>query len=80
MAVQPEFAVWQDIAAGRPEAAMPDWSLPPIALHVVTPPGGPRPAGVATTVDFLVCRLAGAPWATAAGDDLPERALPAGAG
>ena len=71
VAVQPEFAVWQDMAAGRLEAAMPDWSLPPIALHVVTPPGGPRPARVATTVGFLVDRLGTAPWATAAGDDDP---------
>ena len=63
VAVQPEFAVWQDVAAGRLEAAMPDWSLPPVALHVVTPPGGPRPARVSATVGFLVDRLAAAPWA-----------------
>jgi len=62
--------VWQDIAAGRLEAVMLDWSLPPIALHVVTPPGGPRPARVAVTVDFLVRRLTRAPWTTATGDDL----------
>ena len=69
VAVQPEFAVWEDMAAGRLEAVMPDWSLPPIALHVVTPPGGPRPARVAATVGFLVDRLGAAPWATAAGED-----------
>ena len=66
VAVQPEFTVWEDIAAGRLEAAMPDWSLPSIALHVVTPPGGPRPARVAATIAFLVDRLGAAPWATAA--------------
>ncbi len=66
VAVQPEFAVWRDIAAGRLEAAMPDWSLPPIALHIVTPPGGPRPARVAATISFLADRLGAAPWATAA--------------
>ena len=43
VAIQPEFAVWEDIAAGRLEAVMPDWSLPPIALHIVTPPAGPAP-------------------------------------
>lgn len=67
VAVQPEFAVWQDVAAGRLEAAMPDWSLSPVALHVVTPPGGPRPARVAATVGFLVDRLGAAPWANRAG-------------
>lgn len=71
VAIQPEFAVWQDIAAGRLQAAMPDWSLPPIALHVVTPPGGPRPARVAATFGFLVDRLGGAPWASGAGGNPP---------
>jgi DNA-binding transcriptional LysR family regulator len=71
VAVQPEFAVWEDMAAGRLQAVMPDWSLPPIALHVVTPPGGPRPARVAATIGFLVDRLGAAPWATTAGDDPP---------
>ncbi len=80
VAVQPEFAVWQDIAAGRLEAVMRDWSLPPVALHVVTPPGGPRPARVAATVDLLVRRLAHAPWATAAGNDLPVPGTPVRAG
>lgn len=72
VAVQPEFAVWEDMAAGRLEAVMPDWSLPPIALHVVTPPGGPRPARVTATIGFLVDRLGATPWATAAGDDDPR--------
>lgn len=76
VAVQPEFTVWQDIAVGRLEAVMPDWSLPPVALHVVTPPGGPRPARVAATIGFLVDRLGAAPWATAAGDDPPEPGVP----
>ena len=39
LAVQPEFTVWKDIAVGRLEQVLPEWSLPPIALHLVTPPG-----------------------------------------
>jgi DNA-binding transcriptional LysR family regulator len=62
LAVQPEFVVWRDLAAGRLEAVMEDWSLPPIALNIVTPPGGLRPPRVTAVIDFLVERLAKAPW------------------
>jgi DNA-binding transcriptional LysR family regulator len=63
LAVQPEFTVWKDIAAGRLEQVLPGWSLPPIALHSVTPPGRLRPIRVGVLIDFLVQRLATAPWA-----------------
>ena len=63
LAVQPEFTVWGDMAAGRLEQVLTEWSLPPIALHMVTPPGGLRPARVGVLIDFLVKRLAAAPWA-----------------
>ncbi|WP_271204463.1 LysR family transcriptional regulator [Methylopila jiangsuensis] len=63
LAVQPEFVAFDDIAAGRLETALPDWSLPPIALHVVTPPGAFRPARVTALIDFLVRRLTATPWA-----------------
>ncbi len=63
LAIQPEFTVWQDIAAGRLEQVLTGWSLPPVALHLITPPGGLRPARVGILVDFLVHRLATAPWA-----------------
>jgi DNA-binding transcriptional LysR family regulator len=65
LAVQPEFLVWEDLAAGRLEVAMADWSMPPIALNIVTPPGGHRPARVAAVLDFLARRLSGATWALA---------------
>lgn len=64
LAVQPEFIVWRDIAEGRLEAVMCDWSPPPIALNVVTPPGTLRPPRVTALIEFLVRRLAKAPWAT----------------
>jgi LysR substrate binding domain len=39
LAIQPEFTVWEDLAAGRLEQVLTEWSLPPIALHMVMPPG-----------------------------------------
>ena len=66
VAVQPEFLVWEDLATGRLQAVMPDWSMPPIALNLVMPPGGPRPARVSAVIEFLTRRLGAAPWATPA--------------
>jgi DNA-binding transcriptional LysR family regulator len=65
LAIQPEFVVWRDLAAGRLEAVMADWSLPPVALNIVTPPGALRPPRVTALIEFLVERLSAAPWAEA---------------
>ena len=65
LAVQPEFVVWQDLAAGRLEAVMTDWSLPPISLNLVAPPGALRPPRVTAVIEFLIKRLSQAPWASA---------------
>ena len=53
---------WLD-SVGRLEQVLADWSLPPVALHLVMPPGGLRPVRVNILADFLVRRLAAAPWA-----------------
>ncbi|MFC7052009.1 LysR family transcriptional regulator [Hansschlegelia quercus] len=66
LAVQPEFIVFDDLAAGRLASVLDDWTPPPIALHVVTPPGAFRPARVTALIDFLSRRLTAAPWAQAA--------------
>jgi DNA-binding transcriptional LysR family regulator len=58
LAVQPDFVVGDAIKDGRLELVMPDWSPPPIALHLVMPPGGPRPARVEALAAFLSERLA----------------------
>jgi DNA-binding transcriptional LysR family regulator len=65
IAVQPEFVIWRDIQEGRLEAVMTGWAAPPIALNVVTPPGGPRPSKVTVLIEFLVRRFSehAAPWA-----------------
>ena len=62
LAIQPDFITWADLAAGRLELVMPDWSLPPIALNIVTPPGGLRPPRVTALIEFLARHLSKAPW------------------
>lgn len=63
LALQPEFLIWRELKAGKLEVVMPDWSPPPIALHVVTPPGRVRPARVQVLIDHLVKKFEKAPWA-----------------
>jgi len=65
LAVQPEFTMWQDLAAGRLEAVMTDWTPRAIALNLVTPPGALRPARATAVIEFLARRLTVAPWAVA---------------
>ncbi|MCK9510512.1 MAG: LysR family transcriptional regulator [Pigmentiphaga sp.] len=65
LAVQPEFLVWQELRSGVLEAVMPDWEVPPIGLHLVTPPGRARPARVQALIGFLAEHFAQAPWAQA---------------
>jgi DNA-binding transcriptional LysR family regulator len=84
LAVQPRFIVDEALAGGRLEEVMPGWSLPPIALHLVMPPGGPRPARLEALAAFLTRRLARPKWATgptrhsfAHGLDRPKPGTPA---
>lgn len=58
LAVQPEFLVRDQLAEKKLVAVMTDWSLPEIALHLVMPPGGPRPARIEALADFLRRRFA----------------------
>lgn len=67
IALQPEFLVWRELKAGKLEVVLPEWSPPPIALHVVTPPGRVRPARVQLLIEHLVKKFAKAPWAERAG-------------
>lgn len=64
LALQPDFIVWEAIAAGRLVSVLPDWVAPDLSLHLVTPAGGPRPLRTQVLVDFLAGRFASgaAPW------------------
>lgn len=53
----PQFIVDKDIGEGRLEIILADWSPPPSALHLMTPPGTLRPARVEALIDFLADRL-----------------------
>ncbi|MCJ2010837.1 LysR family transcriptional regulator [Methylobacterium sp. J-092] len=64
LAVQPDFMIWDDLKAGTLERVLPDWALPPIALHLVMPPGELRPARVTALIAYLAQTLSAAPWAS----------------
>jgi DNA-binding transcriptional LysR family regulator len=49
----PDFIVGDAIASGEVEVILKDWKQREGAVHLVTPPGGPRPARVEVLADFL---------------------------
>lgn len=55
--VLPDFICGEDIAEGRLAAILPAWKPPPIALHIVTPPGRLRARRVELLIDFLAANL-----------------------
>jgi DNA-binding transcriptional LysR family regulator len=54
----PEFIVGDAIAAGDVEVILKGWKQAEGAVHLVTPPGGPRPARVEVLADFLTKKFA----------------------
>lgn len=58
VAMLPDFIVGPALADGRLEAVLTEWSAAPIALHLVMPPGGPRPARVEVLASYLAKALA----------------------
>jgi len=54
----PDFIVGDAIAAGQVEVILKDWKQIEGAVHLVMPPGGPRPARVEALIEFLADRLA----------------------
>lgn len=57
VALEPDFIVREALADGRLEAVLTDWVAPAGGLHLVMPPGGPRPARIEVLIDFLADRL-----------------------
>jgi DNA-binding transcriptional LysR family regulator len=49
----PEFIVGDAVASGEFEVILKGWKQPEGAVHLVMPPGGPRPARVEVLADFL---------------------------
>jgi DNA-binding transcriptional LysR family regulator len=49
----PDFIVGDAIASGDVEVILKGWKQPESAVHLMTPPGGPRPARVEALADFL---------------------------
>lgn len=64
IALQPDFLAWEAVNDGRLVTVLEGWEAPPLALHLVTPAGAPRPVRVMVLLDFLASRFTSgaAPW------------------
>ncbi|MCW4592257.1 LysR family transcriptional regulator [Gluconacetobacter entanii] len=58
----PEFMVWEGLRSGRLERLLPRWSVPPVALYLVTPASPLRPVRVSAFLDYLVTAFGDPPW------------------
>jgi DNA-binding transcriptional LysR family regulator len=54
----PDFIAGDAIASGKVEVILKDWKQTEGAVHLVMPPGGPRPARVEVLADFLATHFA----------------------
>ena len=61
--LQPEVYIWNELRDGRLEEVLKDWTLVPVPVHILTPPGRARPARVRVLMEFLRERFAQQPWA-----------------
>jgi DNA-binding transcriptional LysR family regulator len=53
----PDFLVDDDLRSGKLEAVLEEWSVSPVALHLLTPPGTLRPARVEALINYLDVHL-----------------------
>lgn len=63
MTAVPEAYVWRELKDGRLEAVLPEWTVAPPPVHVLTPPGRARPARVRVLIEHLRTHFAAQPWA-----------------
>jgi DNA-binding transcriptional LysR family regulator len=61
--LQPEVYIWNELQEGLLEEVLKDWTLVPVPVHLVTPPGRARPARLRVLVEFLREHFARQPWA-----------------
>jgi DNA-binding transcriptional LysR family regulator len=54
----PDFIVAEAIAAKKVEVILKDWKQVEGAVHLVMPPGGPRPARIEALIEYLADQLA----------------------
>jgi DNA-binding transcriptional LysR family regulator len=54
----PEFIAGDAVASGELEVILKGWKQTEGSLHLVMPPGGPRPARVEVLADFLAKHFA----------------------
>ncbi len=64
IALLPEFFLANALREGRVEKILTDWTVPAGGLHLVTPPGGPKPARITVLGDFLAKYLTRSDWST----------------
>lgn len=57
IALAPDFIVGEAIANKQVEVILKDWQEAEGAVHLVMPPGGPRPARVEALADFLTAKM-----------------------
>ncbi|WP_313571011.1 LysR family transcriptional regulator [Comamonas terrigena] len=59
LSVLPDYAIAEDVAAGRLVQVLPGWTLPQGGIHAVFPPARFRPAKVRALVECLVAQQTG---------------------
>ncbi len=65
LTVLPQFLLGDLLERGALELVLPQWDLPSLTLHLLTPPGRSRSARVQAFIDFLVTQFEQAAWADA---------------
>ena len=63
LSVLPQFLLGDMVEQGQLEIVLPQWDLPSLTLHLLTPPGRSRSARVQAFIDFLVAGFEQAAWA-----------------